>query len=82
MFACVCAFVSFFFKKTSPQKLLTGLLPNFIIVVLGNRFKIKTDYRFIIGRANQLAIDSTIGFCTVYSTLVLECFFASLYQFG
>ena len=29
--ACVCAFVNFFFKKTS-QKLLTGLLPNFIVV--------------------------------------------------
>ena len=23
------AFVNFFFKKTSPQKLLTGFLPNF-----------------------------------------------------
>ena len=32
--ACVCAFVDFFFKKTSPQKLLTGLLPNFIVVFL------------------------------------------------
>ena len=32
--ACVCAFVNFFFKKTSPQKLLTGLLPNFIVVFL------------------------------------------------
>ena len=32
--ACVCAFVNFFFKKTSPQKLLTGLLPNFIVVLL------------------------------------------------
>ena len=31
--ACVCAFVNFFFKKTS-QKLLTGLLPNFIVVFL------------------------------------------------
>ena len=31
---CVCAFVNFFFKKTSPQKLLTGLLPNFIAVFL------------------------------------------------
>ena len=31
--ACVCAFVNFFFKKTS-QKLLTGLLPNFILVFL------------------------------------------------
>ena len=30
--AGVCAFVNFFFKKTSPQKLLTGLLPNFIVV--------------------------------------------------
>ena len=29
--ACVCAFVNFFFKKTS-QKLLTGLLPKFIVV--------------------------------------------------
>ena len=28
--ACVHAFVNFFFKKTSPQKLLTGLLPNFM----------------------------------------------------
>ena len=25
MRACVCAFINFFFKKTSPQKLLTGL---------------------------------------------------------
>ena len=33
MRACVCAFVNFFFKKTS-QKLLTGLLPNFIVVFL------------------------------------------------
>ena len=32
--ACVCAFVSFVFKKTSPQKLLIGLLPNFIVVFL------------------------------------------------
>ena len=31
--ACVCAFVNFFFKKTS-QKLLTELLPNFIVVFL------------------------------------------------
>ena len=31
---CVCAFVNFFFKNTSPQKLLTGLLPNFIVVFL------------------------------------------------
>ena len=33
--ACVCAFVNFFFKNTSPQKQLTGLLPNFIVVFLG-----------------------------------------------
>ena len=26
---CVHAFVNFFFKKTSPQKLLTGLLAKF-----------------------------------------------------
>ena len=32
--ARVCAYVNFFFKKASPQKLLTGLLPNFIIVFL------------------------------------------------
>ena len=36
--ACVCAFVNFKKKnkKTSPQKLhvLTGLLPNFIVVLL------------------------------------------------
>ena len=31
--AYVCAFVNFFFEKTS-QKLLTGLLPNFIVVFL------------------------------------------------
>ena len=31
--ACVCAFVNFFFKKTS-QKQLIGLLPNFIVVFL------------------------------------------------
>ena len=37
--ACVCAFVNFFFKKTSPQKLLTGLLPNFIVVFLRYRLK-------------------------------------------
>ena len=37
--ACVCAFVNFFFKKTSPQKLLTGLLPNFIVVFLRSRLK-------------------------------------------
>ena len=30
--ACVCAFVNFLFKKL--QKLLTGLLPNFIVVFL------------------------------------------------
>ena len=34
MRACVCAFFNFFFKKTSPQKLLTELLPNFIVVFL------------------------------------------------
>ena len=27
--ACVRASVNFFFKKASPQKLLTGFLPNF-----------------------------------------------------
>ena len=32
--ACVCAFVNFFFKKTSAQKLFTGLLPNFIVLFL------------------------------------------------
>ena len=32
--ACVCAFVNFFFEKSSPQKLLTGLLPNFMVVFL------------------------------------------------
>ena len=37
--ACVCAFVNFFFKKTSSQKLLTGLLPNFIVVFLRKRLK-------------------------------------------
>ena len=31
--ACVCAFVNFSLKKTS-QKLLTGLLPNFILTFL------------------------------------------------
>ena len=34
MCACMCAFVNFFFKKTSPQKLFTGLLPNFIVAFL------------------------------------------------
>ena len=37
--ACVCAFVNFFFKKASPQKLLTELLPNFILVFLRQRLK-------------------------------------------
>ena len=37
--ACVCAFVNFFVKKPSPQKLLTGLLPNFIVVFLRQRLK-------------------------------------------
>ena len=32
--ACVCALVNFFLKKTSPQKLLTGCLPNFKVVFL------------------------------------------------
>ena len=32
--ACVCAFVNLLFKKTSPQKLLTGLLPDFMVVFL------------------------------------------------
>ena len=32
--AYMCAFVNFFFKKPSPQKLLTGLLPNFKVVFL------------------------------------------------
>ena len=36
---CMCAFVNFFFKRTSPQKLLTGLLPNFIVVFLRQRLK-------------------------------------------
>ena len=32
----MCAFVNFFFKKkTSPQKLLTGFLPNFTGIFLG-----------------------------------------------
>ena len=31
--ACMCVFVNFFFKKTS-QKLLTGHLPNFVVVFL------------------------------------------------
>ena len=37
--ACVCAFVNFFFKKTSLQRLLTGHLPNFIVVFLRYRLK-------------------------------------------
>ena len=37
--ACVCAFVDFFFKKTSPQKLLTRLIPNFIVGYLRYRLK-------------------------------------------
>ena len=39
--ACVCAFVNFFFfkKKTFPQKLLTGLLPNFVVVFLRSGLK-------------------------------------------
>ena len=37
--ACVCAYVDFFFKKTSPQKLLTELLPNFIVVFFRLRLK-------------------------------------------
>ena len=36
--ACVRAFVNFFVKKVS-QKLLTGLLPNFILVFLRWRLK-------------------------------------------
>ena len=36
---CVCVFVNFFFKKTSLQKLLTGLLPHFIVVLLRLRLK-------------------------------------------
>ena len=32
MRACVCAFANFFFKKTSHQKLVTGLLLNFKVV--------------------------------------------------
>ena len=37
--ACLCAFVNFFFKKISPQKLFTGLFPNFIVVFLRQRLK-------------------------------------------
>ena len=39
---CACIlfeFVNFFFKKPSLQKLLTGLLPNFILVFLRQRLK-------------------------------------------
>ena len=32
--ACVCAFVNSFIEKASPQKLLIGLLSNFIVVFL------------------------------------------------
>ena len=38
--ACVCAFVNFFFKKTPRQKLLTGLLPDFIVAFLRSEVKI------------------------------------------
>ena len=38
MRACMCAFVNCSFKKTS-LKLLTGLLPNFIVVFLRQRLK-------------------------------------------
>ena len=41
--------------------MLIGEINVIYLVVLGNRFKISIDYRFVIGRANQLAIDSTIG---------------------
>ena len=44
--ACVCAFVNFFFKKSSPQKLLTGLLPNFKAVFL--RWKLKSSLHYYI----------------------------------
>ena len=39
--ACIHAFVNFFFKKTSPQKLLTGFLPNFTGMFL--RYRLKTS---------------------------------------
>ena len=42
--ACMCAFVNFFFKKTS-QKLLTGLLPNLIVVFLRQKLK-SSLYRY------------------------------------
>ena len=42
--ACMCAFVNFIFKKTSPQKLLTGLLPNLIEVFLSSSLQKNQAY--------------------------------------
>ena len=53
--ACVCAFVTFVFKKTSPQKLLTGLLPNFIVVFLRGQ-----NLLFIVTEKSGLWSDTAI----------------------
>ena len=76
--ACMCALVNFFFNKTS-QKLLTGLLPNFIVVFLRRRLKSALHcYRKIrpVERYRHSSTSSYSIFClygTELRSLKLNC---------
>ena len=50
--ACVCAFVKLFLLKKTDQKLLTGLLPNFLVVFL--RQKLKSSLHDLAFKKNVL----------------------------
>ena len=65
--ACVCAFVNFFFKKTS-QKLLTGLLPNFIVVFLRLRLKSSLHRNRKIRPVERYRCSSTSSMCLQYKS--------------
>ena len=85
---CVCAFVNSL-KKTSPQKLLTGLLPNIIVVFLRWRIKsslhhyrkIRPVERYTVPLVSMVAIDvftllQMVGNeKRVYLTVVIVLFF-------
>ena len=62
MSACVCAFANFFFKKNSPQKLLTGLLPNFMVVFLRWRLKSSLYHNRTIRPVEQYRHSSASSF--------------------
>ena len=85
---CVYAFVNFFFKKT-PQKLLTGLLPNFIVVFLRYRLKsslhcnrkIRPVERYRCSSASSFTVSSTrLDSFAIFVKFEIDV--CKLFQFG